>query len=34
MEETPTTEEYFNAFHDAIVKGDIQYSEKCIHKDG
>jgi len=26
----PTTEEYFNAFHDAIVKGDIQYSENVF----
>ena len=30
----PTTEEYFNAFHDAIVKGDIQYSENVFTKIG
>ena len=30
----PTTEEYFNAFHDAIVKGDIQYSDNLFIKMG
>ena len=30
----PTTEEYFNAFHDAIVKGDIQYSDNVFTKMG
>ena len=30
----PTTEEYFNAFHDAIVKGDIQYSENVFTRMG
>ena len=30
----PTTEEWFNAFHDAIVKGEIKYNENVFSRIG